>query len=801
MFAASKTNSASTGGYQISRSLRFNRPDTAYLSRTPASATNQQTWTYSTWIKRGSLDTNQFLFQQQTSGSDTGYFGIFLTAGNVLSCQGWVSTWRITTQVFRDVSAWYHIVVAVDTTQATANNRIRIYVNGSEITSFSLTTNPTQNSNTGVNGTGPAAIGKEYNSSGYFDGYTTETYLIDGQALTPSSFGETNAQTGVWQPKAYSGSYGTNGFYLNFSDNSNTTAATLGKDYSGNGNNWTPNNFSVTAGAGNDSLVDSPTSYGTDTGVGGTVRGNYATWNALGTNKPNLTNGNLDADGSDLKVAISTMGVSTGKWYWEILIGSGTDTPNMGVTAYANDKADPGVYLGVGRSYVSSGGGGGIYKAYTATSTTANSAFSNANTAGATIGFALDCDAGTLAYYVNNVLGYTDSTIATGTLLFPMTTNFNSGTNAYRNTSVNLGQRPFAYTAPSGFKALCTQNLPVPAIGATSATLATKYFAPTLYTGNGTSQTITTGFMPNLVWIKSRSNAQSHFLHNNVDNVSLYLSSNNTSAEGYDTTSVTAISSTGFSLGTESNHNGNGNTYVAWGWNASNSSGGTTNTAGTITSTVSANTTSGFSVVTYTGTLANATVGHGLGVAPSMIIFKCRANVSNWNVYHSSIGASNNILLNTSGAMFNDTTFINNTAPTSTVFSVGNAAGTNQGTLVAYCFAPVAGYSAFGQYTGNGSSTGPFIYTGFRPAFVLVKNTTSAGPQWWILDDKRNTYNPEDLALPTSLSLAEQTIPTCLNFLSNGFQITTTNGDFNTSGSNYIYMAIAENPFKYSLAR
>ncbi len=169
MFAASKTDSASTGDYQISRSLRFNSADSAYLSRTPASGGNQSTWTYSAWIKRSTLGVAQTLFQQQTTSSDTGYFGIIFFAGDTLGCSGWASTWRVTTQVFRDTSAWYHLVVAVDTTQATANNRIRVYINGSEITAFSTTNNPTQNSTTGINGTGPAAIGREYNGTLYYN--------------------------------------------------------------------------------------------------------------------------------------------------------------------------------------------------------------------------------------------------------------------------------------------------------------------------------------------------------------------------------------------------------------------------------------------------------------------------------------------------------------------------------------------------------------------------------------------------------------------------------------------------------
>jgi hypothetical protein len=306
-----------------------------------------------------------------------------------------------------------------------------------------------------------------------------------------------------------------------------------------------------------------------------------------------------------------------------------------------------------------------------------------------------------------------------------------------------------------------------------------------------------------------RSAGYQHAIVDSVRGGNQVLHSNSTSAEdtnwqyGY----VSSFDSDGFTIQAGStsaeNWNLNAATFVAWNWKANGT--GVTNTSGSITSTVSANTTSGFSIVTYTGnSTSGATFGHGLGVAPKMVIVKGRDTSGlAWCVYHSSLGASQYLFLNDSSAAGSYVGFWNNTSPSSTLVSLGNDNGTNgtSKTYVAYCFAEVEGYSKIGSYTGNGSATGPFIYTGFRPAFVLIKNTTSSGPQWWILDNKRNTYNPEDLALAPSLSLNEQTVPTCLNFLSNGFQITTTNGDFNTSGSNYVFMAIAENPFKYSLAR
>jgi len=456
MFAASKTASVS-GGYQISRSLRFNSADSAYLNRTPASAGNRQTWTWSAWIKRSGLSTGNTLFG---AGASDGAVVRFENNDSLrlYDYNAGFSFDLTTSQVFRDVSAWYHIVLTYDSTQATSSNRTKLYVNGTQVTAFASATYPSLNQNTSwFNNNVVHRLGVlSFTASNYFNGYMTETNFIDGQALTPSSFGETNAQTGVWQPKAYSGSYGTNGFYLNFSDNSNTTAATLGKDYSGNGNNWTPNNFSVTAGAGNDSLVDSPTSYGTDTGVGGTVRGNYAILNPL-TILPtgtalSITNGNLDYSGSTgWWGARSSIGMTSGKWYCEVTVTGGGAPQNtlVGLTTSQATSTGSDFYAGqdaYGWGYYGSNGN----KLNNGSSTAYGSSF----TTNDVVGIAFDADAGTLVFYKNGTSqGTAYSSLTNGPYFFTFSEVNASG-------SINFGQRPFAYTAPSGFKALCTQNLP-----------------------------------------------------------------------------------------------------------------------------------------------------------------------------------------------------------------------------------------------------------------------------------------------------------------------------------------------------
>jgi len=340
-----------------------------------------------------------------------------------------------------------------------------------------------------------------------------------------------------------------------------------------------------------------------------------------------------------------------------------------------------------------------------------------------------------------------------------------------------------------------------------------QHFDATLYTGTGASQTITNvgAFQPDLVWIKSRSAAYNHGLVDSVRGINKHLFSNLTNVEGTCTAGkgITAINSNGFTLGTESDTsapmNENGPTFVAWQWKAGGAA--VTNTSGSITSQVSANPTAGFSVVTYTGTGSAATIGHGLGAVPSMVIVKNRDAADAWQVYHAGNTANpetDYLVLNTTAATADAADRWNDTLPTSTVFSIGNGVEVNTNTedYVAYCFAQVAGYSAFGSYTGNGSSDGPFVFTGFRPKFVMIKSSSTggAGYDWFMWDSSRNTYNVVDHALWANLSDAENTTA-MVDFVSNGFKIRLNSSAMNGSGTTFIYMAFAEVPTKFSLAR
>jgi hypothetical protein len=647
-------------------------------------------------------------------------------------------------------------------------------------------TYPNQNIDTYVNSANIHTLSRD-NTTSSFNGYMTEVNFIDGQALTPSSFGETNAQTGVWQPKAYSGSYGTNGFYLNFSDNSNTTAATLGKDYSGNGNNWTPNNFSVSAGAGNDSLVDTPTPYGVDTGAGGNVRGNYCTLNPLKSTK-SVANGNLTfigASGSYVDSVYATFGVTgSGKYYFE--------TTGFLVLGFNSSDVNPTTDQTTGRLVYHTSLG-----AFYNGSTAIQSGLATSSSTDV-VGVALNLDAGTLAFYKNNTQLGTNITISASSTWFPFFQNANTA-----DGNVNFGQRPFAYTAPSGFKALCTQNLPTPTIGATSTTQAGDYFNPVLYTGNRPStQSISgVGFQPDFVWIKGRANTWFHRLYDAVRGATKALESNTTSAE-FTASGLTSFNSDGFSVGSDPTENQPSEGFVAWNWKANGA--GSSNTAGSITSTVSANTTSGFSIVTYTGNGTNgATVGHGLGVAPSFFVVKERNGSSSWVVYTAVTGNTQFLVLNNTDSAQTASTLWNNTSPTSTVFTVGTsgAVNTNTSTYVAYCFAEVPGFSKIGSYTGNGSSDGPFIFTGFRPAFVMIKRSSASGNSWRIWDFKRDSYNAGTKILLPDAADAENSTIDVFDLVSNGFKIRSSGDGINNNGSTYIFAAFAEFPFKYSVAR
>ena len=750
-------------GYPIDRSLRFNSADTAYLSRTPPSAGNRKTWTWSGWVKRSKLGASQSIFGATPDNYVNNYTFLRFSYDSLYinDPQG---GGRQTTALYRDLSAWMHIVVALDTTQPVGSDRLKLYVNNS-LPAYSGA-DPDLNADWSMSSDCPhyvnaiATPGATYGQA-LGDQYLANIHFIDGQALDPTSFGEFDTN-GVWQPKAYAGTYGTNGFHLTFSDNS--TAAALGTDTSGNGNDWTVNNLSVTAGADNDSLVDSPTNYGEDLGVGGEVRGNYATLNPLWfyatANTGTLSNGNLEyaGPGSAWGSKYSTIGVASGKWYFEASPTTSGPTFMVGIVTAASPE-----HVGTtGFAYYVNGNkyNYGSVSAYGATYTT-----------GDIIGVAFDLDAGSITFYKNGTSQGTAFTgVASGT--------YYPGISCFATTGAfNAGQRPFAYTAPSGFKALCTANLAEPTIadGSTAMDVVLDTGANILSAAQGAI-----GGNADLLWIKDRANSNNHQLIDTVRGGTATLQSNTITVE------TTYVAPAGSS--------------VAWTWNAGSST--VTNNDGSISAQVRANPNAGFSIVTYTGNrTAGATVGHGLGVEPGLLIVKNRDGTYNWATRFNGFLATEYLELDTLSAINTDSTIWSGTLPTSAVFSVGASDRTNATgeRYVAYCFAPVDGYSSFGSYIGNGVSDGPFVYTGFRPRFVLIKLTTST-QSWLLFDALRPGYNVIGGTLyPDSTS--NEALTGQIDFVANGFKLRSFAGGENNSGATHYYAAFAEHPFAASRAR
>jgi hypothetical protein len=784
------------GGYTIDQSIRFNDNDSAYLTRTPGSAGNRRTWTWSAWVKLGNLTIDRSLFSANADGCELRYAYGGSGADNLrfYNYSGSYTNDAHTSALYRDPSSWYHVVLAVDTTQATASNRIKIYVNGVDqilVDGLGAQVAPAQNTELGVNTTSAHYIGRFSNgASRYMDGYMAEINFIDGTALDPSSFGEVNSDTGQWVPIAYTGSYGTNGFYITGED-----SADLGADDSGNGNDFTSSGLTTA-----DQMLDTPTD-------------NYATFNVIRTGQTGitLTDGALQASAG----AAGTRAVAA-----DIPIDSETTTgyyAEIKITALAFASPSffglvtPEFVIGATAMYLSSG-------AYVYNDS-AGATYAN-GVAGATytaivlndvVQFAVKN--GNVYVGINNTwVNSGDPVAETGAVwtglsgLYSFCWEYSrggAGTNTH-TVVADFGQSGFAYTPPTGYSGVSTATLPDPTIADPSA-----HFQATAYAGSASAlevnQSGNSTFQPDFIWIKQRTDAgTNHQLVDAVRGENLRLESDNTDAEGdVGAGGITSFDADGFSVGTNSNYNAASKNFIAWQWKADNTS-GSSNTDGSITSSVSANTTSGFSIGTYTGTGGNDTVGHGLGVAPALVIIKERTGTYNggWYTYHKSTGATGYLRLQTTTAFTADSTFMNDTAPTSSVFSLGTNLGPNgTTTYVFYAFAEVDGFSKFGSYVGNASADGPFIDCGFRPAFVMYKRTDSAD-YWIIKDDVRSNYNPNNLRIFPSQSAAEDTsVNGAIDIVSNGFKVRSDDTIVNASGGTYIYAAFARSPFKTANAR
>ena len=606
--------------------------------------------------------------------------------------------------------------------------------------------------------------------------------------------------------------------YMAFADTRN---AAFWKDTSGQGNDWQPNNLVFS-----DVVPD-----GTN---------NFCTYNPNSRFDGNGTfsEGNLRFSGNssgDMSTRTSTVIPAGMKFYFEAIYneqgGSGGQA-RLGIdqTGSTADREKSGTGL---FSFDFRGSAGTPQADDEGTLTT----YGSQPAEGDVVGIAVDLENGKLyAHKANSYYNSGDPAAGTGAVITGIPdlqsvvfmaldggVNYNSwhinfgqdstfaGRKAAGGNADENGYGDFAYAPPSGFLSLCSANLPSGAINTLNDETPEDYFNTVLYTGDGIGQSITgVGFQPDWTWIKCRSAASSHSVYDVNRGVYKALLTDSTSAELNLTGAVTSFTSDGFTLGTEGLVNTSGRTYVGWNWKAGGS--GVSNTDGSITSTVSVGATSQqnwFSVVGYSGnSVAGATVGHGLGVQPDMIIVKSRTATSgylNWGVYHKDLGATKVIYLNTTGAESTAVGAWNNTAPTLSVFSLGNDSGFGFGIsgqdYIAYCFANAEGLCKVGSYTGNGSTDGVFVYTGHRPKYVILKRTDSTGG-WNIIDAERSPINPNDKRLEAQGSGAESTNSAYnLDFLSNGFKLRTTNVEWNASGGSYIFLSISEQPFAFANAR
>ena len=855
------------GGKEIERSLVFNSGSNTYLSRTPSSAGNQKKWTFSCWIKRSELGGSSFnAGEQRIFGANTNASHIYIQSGETL-------TWDmsdgsgtdgslVTNRFLRDHINWFHLVCALDTDESTADNRMRMYINGVEETAFNSRSNPSQGFSTNrMNGNNLHTLGRRTSAQGSdgmkFDGYMAEINFIDGQQYDPSYFGYTEPQTGIWRPKRYEGAYGQNGFHLDFSDNTSTT--TIAHDKSGNGNHWTPNDF-VTG----DALLDTPTNNFATLVMTGTAFSSGAGFNE-GNRK--FTTGSSGSARNLDRQAISSYTFNKGKWYAEFRQDSGNVSNKfIGVGPWqlmVNPETNNNKYC-----YIYSDNG------YTYTRT-ANSevqtTYGASTTNGDVTGVLIDMDASTPRVYFSNngqwangsgawnqanptgyvelggnfftedmdrnFVGYCGFLLSSGSggLSQVFVANFGQDSTFAGNYSAvgykdSSGIGDFKYPVPSGALALCSKNLTrLNKERGTECKIINpkKHFEVLTWSGNSTNNRTITGlqFQPDLCWIKKRNGNMSHYF---ISSIQTYTSSgsgngnqgafmsgtNSTDAEAETTDGgFVSFNSDGFTLGKGSNDNNadsayqrmnaNGGTYVAWCWKA----GGTavSNGDGSITSSVSANQEAGFSMVTWSGNgSAGATIGHGLGKKPKMIIVKRRTGGA--QAWFMDVGEIENARggrywrLNGSVAPQTDTNVFPSTSPTSTVFSVGADSGVNASgsTYAAYIWTDIPGYSAFGTYRGNGDTDGQFITTGFKPRFIMTKRAALDG--WMMWDTQRSgghnlMHNRNGAGHSDAESTAISNGTSLCDCYGNGFKWRGQSNDTNGDGDNYVYMAFAEESF------
>lgn len=764
-----------SGGHVIPQSVRIYDGTSSRLTRTVSGTTSNRVFTWEFWVKRCELGRFQRLWQ--CTGAGSANTEISFSANDQLQLdiepQGGGASYYLSNMRLRDTSAWYHIVVSIDQNQ-TDSNHVVAEVNGEPVT-WASGSPPSSAGNLSFIGYTCAFFSGVLANHWQLNGYCARAAFIDGTKYGASDFGETDSN-GNWVPKDISDltwSGNESALFL-FQDSSN-----FGDDSSGNANDWTPVNFAST-----DQVSDSPTD-DADNGVG-----NYCTWNPNYHHDGTISSyseGNLNITGSNGCHTLGTIGFTGGKFYWEITIPSYNSAKQQGTGVVNQTPTTAGANPVFEASWWFDWGGTPLKGDHVVWASGTSHGSSGATNS--VMMCAVDADNGKI-WWGKDGTWFNSGNPATGTnaaftnlsgTLIP----FIEGEGAY-TLNANFGQLGFAHTPPSGFKALCTANLPAPAIADPSA-----YFNVVPYTGTDDSQNITGfGFDDlDLAWIKGRSNAGEHYLWDRERGTgsTKNLCASRSDAEGYNSAYHNfAWYTDGFTItqtapGNEVNKSGL--TYVAYGWKAG--------------------ATPGFEILSFVGNGTNRTISHSLGVAPAMMIFKNRDGGDNWEVYHEYCDSNPEwkyLQLNNTNAASgtNSHQRWNDTKPTSSVVHLGTGDGVNQNgkNIIGYLFAEAPGFSKAFKYKSNASTDGPYIWCGFSPAFILIKQSDVAGNNWVIYDIARNTHNVADAILQPNVTTAEVS-GVDIDVLSTGFKIRTTDSRVNTTGSTreYIGIAFAEFPF------
>ena len=801
------TPDSALGGKKIEKSLTFDENNQTTLICNLGSsgdATNRKKTTLSFWIKLLRPKQGRGVITAAASGTGASATGTRFH----LNSDG---TWKFATQVsnstvwaidsdriYTDTNAWYHVVMQLDTTQSTASNRVKIYVNGNQDTTFSGSY-PSQNYDDYWS-FGNWRIGDYGGDYGYYYGsrfMIADIYLLDGQSLDPTYFAFTETQTGIWTPKDYTGAFGDHGFHLEFKDDSAATATTMGKDTSGNANNFTPSNFSA-SGDGKSIKTDTPTN--NKPIINGLLNWTYD------ANGDTLREGNLKLTGSQGWKNISTFRIDgTEKLYYEFVNTTAAGWQCLGILVITKGDlrnlssalTDSRVY-GFASTQATYFGG-----SYTSTSDVPSWSTNDV--------MSIKYEKGILRLYKNGALATAAATGIDQTKeIYAYIANDNASTPV---GYVRFDKDSWTQSANAGVD-YTWQLSETGLVSSPTLIRPQRNFDTVTFTGNGsTGQSITSlEFQPDLIWLKNRSATNNHAMVNSVVGRAKGLYPDSNSAEFNSSTGrdVASFDISGFTVGEPeqaSSTNNNGSNIVAWCWKAGGSS-TVTNNDGNNTSQVSVNAEAGFSILTYTGNgtnNSNITMGHGLGKKPGWVIIKNRDSTADFVTWITGIGGSaddnqKNLGLNvTSQAGQNSDQFRYTDSSVIAVRSTDSTNGKvnkNGDNYVAFCWVEIPGYSKFGIYTGNGSTDGPMVDLGFRPAYILLKRADGGAP-WRIFDNKRpdiSEYNNNTYRLHADDTTVEATSIPYMDFLSNGFKIKDNGSYINGSGNDYVYATFAAQP-------